>query len=540
MIAKDELEASPQKLEEPNGRPKWAARTVSGFTICLVFLLLLAPSGWFAWKFRSMPQLGAYHDDAVLWLSAQSVAQGRGYAIPQLPENPAQSRYPPLYPLLLSLVSRLSAVTALQWSFYAPYLVLAWLFFRRCGFNAPTACGLTSILALCPITIILGTAPLTELPFSVVLLSLILLLDGKEARSGLVAGVLASLAFLIRTNSIVLLASVPLLLIPRRKGRFVFAFMAPLASAIAGWQIWCLRNATPAKDDLAAYYTSYLGFYLRTFSWVDFPHRIWVNFASIVEALARLVLFSVGESNGARMLGWLLTATAVAGVVTLFRGGIRHYPAFAALFAVLLVLWEYPSDTRFVFPLLPLYVAGAATKLREVGSLAVTTWRQKRGPDRVVAVVILSVIALVATASTGLALNGIFNVLPDYFADREQQRAEMAPAYTWIAAHTRPDDRFSAYDDTLLYLNASRHGYTVPILPRLVYKPDPAAVRQFVFGLEGFWRAKRVAYVLVTKYDFRRDLHNDALDALRDMVRNSRRFQPIYSDPAAQVYRVLP
>ncbi len=166
--------------------------------------------------------------------------------------------------------------------------------------------------------------------------------------------------------------------------------MAPLASAIAGWRIWCLRNATPAKDDLAAYYTSYLGFYLRTFSWVDFPHRIWVNFASIVEALARLVLFGVGESNGARMLGWLLTATAVAGVVTLFRGGIRHYPAFAALFAVLLVLWEYPSDTRFVFRFCRAVCGRSGDENYEVGSLAVTTWRQKRGPDRVVAVVILS------------------------------------------------------------------------------------------------------------------------------------------------------
>src|SRR5580692_10859828 len=120
MIAKQDL-AGGLTHERP------AVRVVPWVAALLGLALLLAPSGWFAWKFRSMPQLGAYHDDAVLWLSAQSVAQGRGYAIPQLPENPAQTRYPPLYPLLLSLVSRLSAVTALQGSFYAPYLVLTWL-----------------------------------------------------------------------------------------------------------------------------------------------------------------------------------------------------------------------------------------------------------------------------------------------------------------------------------------------------------------------------------------------------------------------------
>src|SRR5690349_5252819 len=67
-------------------------------------VILLIPSGIYSWRYRSMPQLGAYHDDAVYWLSAQSLAQGNSYTIPHLPERPAQTKYPPLYPALLSLV----------------------------------------------------------------------------------------------------------------------------------------------------------------------------------------------------------------------------------------------------------------------------------------------------------------------------------------------------------------------------------------------------------------------------------------------------
>jgi hypothetical protein len=255
--------------------------------------------------------------------------------------------------------------------------------------------------------------------------------------------------------------------------------------------------------------------------------------------LARLVLFSVDNIFGLRVIGWLLTVTATAGVVTLVRRGHWHYPAFAALFIAVLVLWQYPPDTRFVYPLFPLYVAGLATKLRDIAALAVTTWREKGGADRVAVVVMVSLIVLIAAGARGSAANGIAFVLPSYFGDREMQRADMIPVYNWIAAHTGSEERFSAYDDTMLYLNASRRGYTVPLLPRLVYGTEPNDVRQYISGLGTFWREKRVAYVLVTKYDFRRDLHEDALNSLTAMVQDHTRFQPLYSDQTAQVYRFV-
>jgi hypothetical protein len=224
-------------------------------------------------------------------------------------------------------------------------------------------------------------------------------------------------------------------------------------------------------------------------------------------------------------------------VVILFRKGVRQYPIFAVLFVAVLVLWQYPPDTRFVYPLLPLYIAGLATKLSEVASLAVETWRRKRGADRFAAPFMLSLILLLAAGSLGSTVYGMVGVLPEYFADRENQRAEMARVYAWIAEHTRPDDRFAAYDDALLYLNANRRGYSVPLLPRLVYGQDPAAMPRYISGLGQFWREKHVNYVLVTKYDFRRDLHEAALGALKELVQDRSRFEPVYTDPTAQVYR---
>jgi hypothetical protein len=74
----------------------------------LVFLVILIPSAQFAWRNRDMPQFGYLHDDSLLFVSAKSLASHGGYRIASLPENPYQIKYPPLFPLLLSLIWRLN------------------------------------------------------------------------------------------------------------------------------------------------------------------------------------------------------------------------------------------------------------------------------------------------------------------------------------------------------------------------------------------------------------------------------------------------
>src|ERR1700676_4443500 len=65
--------------------------------IIVAFLLLLLPSAQFAWRNRDMPNFGYLHDDALMFVTAQGIAQGNGYRISSLPEAPYQTKYPPLY-----------------------------------------------------------------------------------------------------------------------------------------------------------------------------------------------------------------------------------------------------------------------------------------------------------------------------------------------------------------------------------------------------------------------------------------------------------
>ncbi len=493
-----------------------------------------------------MPQLGSWHDDAVYWISAQSLAEQQGYTVAHLPTRPPQTKYPPLYPALLALVWRfggpfpgnLAAATALQWLFAPLYFVLAWLWFLRCGFRRWPSWALTVLVAAAPITTLFAVSLMTELPFTAVLLGLLLLIEGREfsSRRSFVAGLLGAAAFLIRTNAIVLAAGVPLLLALRRRYRQAVAFLAPMAAAIAGWQLWCATRGFHARDDITAYYTSYATFYARTFSWADLPHRVWTNTDAIIESLARLVLFHGGDEPWLRALSWVMTAAAVAGVVALFRRGIRYYPVFAALLAGVLLLWQFPPDQRFVYPLFPLYVAGLATKLAEVAGLAVKSWKTGARANRVAAIPVLAAIALLAGASLWSTMQGTLVLLPDYFGERQRQLARLQPVWHWIAASTPPEARFAACDDTLLYLYSGRRGYTEPILPAVVYGSPAATVPGYIEGLPALWRQVGVTWVLFTDYDFQRDLHEPGHDALARLLADPKRFRLLYSDGAARVY----
>jgi len=73
----------------------------------LIMLALLIPSAQFAWRCRHMPEFGYLHDDGLFFVSAKSAAAG-SYRIESLPEMPAQTKFPPLYPLYLSLIWHLN------------------------------------------------------------------------------------------------------------------------------------------------------------------------------------------------------------------------------------------------------------------------------------------------------------------------------------------------------------------------------------------------------------------------------------------------
>src|ERR1035438_7740943 len=135
----------------------------------------LVPSAWLAWHFRSMPQMGAYHDDAVYLESAKSLAEGHGYRIPSVPDAPYQTKYPPVFPFLMSLVWRvdpqfpenLSKLTALCWSMFPIYVFLLYRVLSQWGLAPLEAAAVCVLTALSPHFVIASMMTMSEIAFGV-------------------------------------------------------------------------------------------------------------------------------------------------------------------------------------------------------------------------------------------------------------------------------------------------------------------------------------------------------------------------------------
>src|SRR6266436_6661254 len=145
----------------------------------LVFIILLIPSAHVAWRAQDMPEFASFHDDGVFYVSAKSLATGNGYRIESLAENAYQTKYPPLYPLYLSIIWRLNPnfpenlrlATLASWLVLVACLVVVFRLYGSDGFSERRRWLLMGLLALNPYVILFGTRLFSEIPFICLLLA---------------------------------------------------------------------------------------------------------------------------------------------------------------------------------------------------------------------------------------------------------------------------------------------------------------------------------------------------------------------------------
>jgi hypothetical protein len=74
--------------------------------IAITFLILSLPGTEALWKARDLPHLGQSYDDGIYWVTTKALAAGSCYGQMFLRGEPYFVRYPPLYPIHLSLAWR--------------------------------------------------------------------------------------------------------------------------------------------------------------------------------------------------------------------------------------------------------------------------------------------------------------------------------------------------------------------------------------------------------------------------------------------------
>src|SRR5262245_38288012 len=150
--------------------PTPALRRTDYWLAAMLFVLVVGPG-----QLRLVPGVvGVYHDDGIYAATAKALAEGRGYRLLNLPGEPAQTKYPILYPAALAAVCRLAPAAPNGWwlmqqmtlASAAALVALSYLYlvrFGHAGRGAALAAGL--LCASAPTFLYFGTSLLSEAPF---------------------------------------------------------------------------------------------------------------------------------------------------------------------------------------------------------------------------------------------------------------------------------------------------------------------------------------------------------------------------------------
>jgi hypothetical protein len=526
-----------------------AADVVRKALALAVLLLALAPAAYLAWVARDMPHFGHLHDDSIYFVCAKSIAEGRGYRILSLPAEPFQTKYPPLWPLLLAVIWKLDPhfPENLRWGMalglvmLPAFVALAWRWFRRSGFDVRLSTALCVMAAVSPCAVVLSAGLMSDLVFSVALLAAMQAIESadRSTRRALGAGALAAVAYLIKTAALPLAIAGPLWLALRKKYRAAALMFGAMLPAIAAWTFWSRAHMTHAHDLVSLYYTNYLGYQIYNVGWRDLPVVIWKNLDGVFCGIAELLIFDVAKSAWGMYLARFLGIVVIAGTVRFARrAGMTPYHWFALGYAAILVVWHFPPNNRFLLPLFPLLLAGLATELANLARVIRNEWPRGRANKLVV--------AGIATGLAGISyiaivwnIRALRHEIPTAIAQHRTVLASNRMAFAWIAQHV-PAGSFYAYDDPVFYLYTGHHAASLPVVPLPFYREDRESILRPFRSMPAYAREQHLGYVLFTAADFHRDLAPSERDELRRILAGEKEFEPVYRSPLSSIFAVLP
>ncbi len=498
-----------------------------------------------------MPQMGAYHDDAMYLQSAKSLAEGHGYCIPSLPDTLYQTKYPPLFPFLMSLIWRmdphfpgnLSKFTALCWSMLPLYAFLLYNVLNQWGLAPLESAAICTLTALSPHFVIASMMTMSELTFGVLSLIALFYLERGTAESNrgllMLAGAVGGLAFLTRTQGIALLIGALAFFAWRKQWRNAAAYGAVFGAAVVGWLIWTRTHSYRGADPVTIYYVDYVRFYAASVQWKELPQLVRINVDSILSSAARLIFAYIPKDTSWRMFAWVVAAASISGIRRVVKQSQQYHMAFFALGAVvLLVPWNWPPNERYLLPIWPAIAAGFYAEMRHLFQSCRTVFRRPEFSQKAVAAGILAFSLGACSLIPWRNYDGTVRNLPLVFQYYQAMTDARSPAYEWIRKNVAGDSRILTYDDPLLYLYTGHRGLAMPIVHWVIYDSAPKRLQAYFATAPEFMREHNLDFALVADSDFHRDLETAGRNAFQSAVSNTGWFEPVLQSPGAQVYRL--
>jgi len=513
----------------------------------LFLLVSLAPSAVFLWQHSDLPRFGDLHDDSIYYVSAKSLADGGGYRVESLPGEPSQTKYPPLYPLLLSIAwhmdpqfpHNLPIAAWISWlALPAIMIQLLWVF-PRLGITDWRAWLLMTLVALNPYMLVFSSTLVSELAYTALMLAALLLTERATRNTAIVAGAIAGLAYLTRSAGIVFLAAGPLYLWMRHKRREAILWGCAMLPFVAGWTLWTHLHQVPTSDPALIYYTDYFRYELYSISLRDLPLFLWRNIDGLLLGIGSLALPNVVSSFVAKTVAQVIAIAMISGVVRMVRRGQGQlYALLAAGSCAQLVVWHFPPNERFVLPFLPLALAGLMTEMEHLASMLRKGLSHRDASQRVVAAGMLLAVASVLIGAVALQVYVGQVLLPEQETARRVANADRVAAYDWIRTKLPRDATLLSSEDALLFLNTGRHAMRRTLPPPYWYREDHARIIDWMSNFRAFTQEHGLTYFVFSGIDFRQGITSDDGYAIQEAIRSSPDLSPLYQAETATVYKL--
>ena len=455
-----------------------------------LIVILLATASIVYSAMVTSASFGATHDDSIYVTTAKAVATGEGYRIISLPDEPAQTKYPPFYPFLLSLIWRVYPQFPQNLTLMMLVSVLATVSFLALSYRYmvdheyATRWQALIVVCLCALnwrTFVLATAIFSEMVYAALSVTALYLAEkyereNKSQRAGAMLGVVLGLAFLTRNSGISLLAAVGVYFVLRRQWRRALLPILIGSVFVLGWIGWCYVNKSSVESPTMNYYTSYYRVSLDVISDMQMANHS-SKVATVLTLVLKNAIMLLAVTPPVICMGltydWpqLLTqnsfklglgvfiivlALIVLGFRRLNTKRCRLLHLYVLLYMAPQLFWPFPIYDRFLMPLLPfllLFMVAELTTLFSVvrKQLGSATQRTQR----------------ISAAFVGLAMLMVAGVIPwTYWLGANQFRSysrhmaagalQDAEAMEWIQGHSDTSDVLLCDRDPKYYLYTNR------------------------------------------------------------------------------------
>ena len=538
----------------------WMPNRLEGKNSIYIAILVVALAGLLLLYYaKSAPStFGFSHDDSLYVTSAKALAERDGYRIISLPGDPAQTKYPPLYSFLLSIIwmvfpgfpDNIIYMMMLSNVVTVCFLLVTWFHLRHRQYaSAGQALVIVVLVGLNWRTMIVATGIYSEMVYGLLTAVALLIADKTKETSwgsNVLLGVVLSLVVLTRSVGVSVIIAIAIYFIIKGHRRGSVAAAIGTVTLLV-WTLWCYVNRASFDSVNSGYYTDYLGHLvevIRDLASFENSASLSVFFQIVLRNVMMLVFVSIPVVVLGTTYDWTLYAGFAfvffaVGFIGDLRRGVKLLHLYVMSYLLVHVFWlPFVSYDRFLIPLLPYLtlffvkeVAALVARLRvEIGASG--KWGRK---------IAGFVLAAAIVAATGIALysysrNGYRQLTEIAWRKSNRPAAEDEQAIEWIVKNTNAGDVIACYRDPTYFLHTGRK-----------------ATRYFAMKAGVTWRAHQdkvfsvlteneVDYLIWTDSDFRSEfqpkIQNESFKSLID--RHSDGFSPVFraTDGRSTVYRI--